>query len=443
MLRKKLWRLRHGDIAIKTILDKNYYRPGEQVSGKVIVQGGIQERIIKELVIQITTKMDTRDDLIYSRVPLLKTTIAKERKIEIGEKLEFSFSFQVPYDTPIAVHNVKESENGDKDLVSKGFFHISIDTICSLDKWPNWKEYNEINVFPHPWVQKVIEALQKELGFSLSYILYQFKNWQGYKKNLKTESHVSIDNMRMNFNSFYTYSDEKPFMFIYDFKPIKEILWDKMDEIQIIFQIKEDQLLMYIQIDRRGEGVKGVIEDTTDKDEKYIQLSLRSEELEKDAHDIAKWFLDKFRDFFDLRGIENLDELKNHEENKEVLEETLNIDHISLSKRIIASLSMLLLIALGTGGSILLFIMMIDIQTVSFWFKLLLATIMTAGIILLVMIYQFFYVRILLKASIIEYWIQMRRRIKRKYVLSLCYWILILYGFIIGLFMLCCISSKA
>ncbi|WP_019241787.1 MULTISPECIES: sporulation protein [Bacillus] len=123
-----------GNITVDTIVEKKEYKPGEELCGKVEINGGMTDKKIEGIVITLLVKyeQDKLDsDFSFHEKHIRETEINNSKMIHSNETNTIPFSIRIPFDHP-------KSENGvetiirTKLLVSQNIDPEDEDTIIIL-----------------------------------------------------------------------------------------------------------------------------------------------------------------------------------------------------------------------------------------------------------------------------------------------------------------------
>lgn len=242
-----------GSARVDTKLERDKYRPGDEVKGVVEVKGGAVAQNIEEIYISLHTKYIVESD---SKEGMKTATIERIRindpfTILVDEIKEIPFSFTLPLDTPLTYGKVK----------------VWIATSMDIKNAVDPRDEDFIDVVPTPLIHATFLELT-HLGFKL--------------REAECEEAPYILRKRV------------PFLQEFEFVPISGPFCGKLDEVEFtFFQSTLDEATILLEIDRRSRGLTGLFSEILELDETKVQLHLNSRDiphLEKILYDvIAKY----------------------------------------------------------------------------------------------------------------------------------------------------------
>lgn len=167
MLKKLLASIRIGGAKIDTTLEKEEYRQGEIVHGRVVIQGGAVQQEINHMVFQIKIRLRARgeglsgiQDFIWHKHELTDRIV-----IEPREEKEIPFSFQLPEVTPISFP-YDGHFHYTKPKLAPYRFQAYIQTGVDIEDSIDPSDHDEIQVAPHPHVEQTLRIMHR-MGFSV------------------------------------------------------------------------------------------------------------------------------------------------------------------------------------------------------------------------------------------------------------------------------------
>lgn len=242
MLKKFLASFGVGAAKVDTQLEKDNFVPGENVHGKVVLTGGDVEQSIDNIHIFLMTEAvrEVDDRKVKEKVALQKYLIASNENIKEGETKEIPFSIQLPYHTPASLGRLPI------------WFETGLDIPMALDP----KDRDLIQVSPHPYIEKVLQALEGNLGFNLR------------KVEMESSKH-------------YGYVQE------YEFTPYGEYR-SYLDELEAVFFLQQDHVNVMLEVDRRARGLGGLFAEALDMDESRTKVIFSKLELEGPVEAVAR-----------------------------------------------------------------------------------------------------------------------------------------------------------
>ncbi|MBO8156376.1 MAG: sporulation protein [Bacillaceae bacterium] len=242
MFKKILASIGIGNAEVDTQLEKDRYMPGEEVKGKVLIKGGNTEQNIDRIQLFIMTEAvrETDDSKVYESVMIKQYTIGEAFKIGAGEERVYDFSFNLPAHTPPTLGKTKI------------WVQTGLDVPNAVD--PNDQDF--IQVDPHPYMETVLTAVTDVLGFHLRKV-------------------------EMEYSKRYNYVQE------FEFTPMKDFRGD-LDELEILFFMKDNGLDLVMQVDRRAKGLGGLFAEALEMDESFVKIQFSQTELNQGKHAVAE-----------------------------------------------------------------------------------------------------------------------------------------------------------
>ncbi len=234
-----------GAAKVDTRLYKDSVCPGETLDGEVYVKGGDVSQEIDEIYLYVATryKRESNDTTYEEECKLLKHRASGAFTVQPKEERVIPFSLTIPYQTPLT------------------FFRTNVYIRTGLDiaRAMNPRDWDNIQVQPHPLMQKVFEAVEN-LGFHL------------YQVDCEYNPHLG---------NLY------PFVQDFEFHPTGKYR-GRLDELEVIFSWQSNELEVLLQIDKRVRGLGSFMEEAFGMDERYARFSVTSENLEYSAGHLAE-----------------------------------------------------------------------------------------------------------------------------------------------------------
>lgn len=230
-----------GSAAVDTQLDKERYAAGEQVDGKVVMKGGNVEQEIERINLFLMTEVvkEVDDRKVKEEQIIHRFNITDSFTLQPNEQKEVEFSFQLPVDTPASFGRLPI------------WFQTGLDIPMAVD--PQDRDY--IHVDPADKVQTILTALQHELGFSLKKVeMEQAKNRQIVQE--------------------------------YEFIPGNKFR-KELDELEIVFFPSDNGVELFMEVDRRANGLGGLLAEALDADESHVRTQLTNDDLDQGESTIA------------------------------------------------------------------------------------------------------------------------------------------------------------
>ena len=233
MLKKLMVRFGVGAAKVNLVLEKEQYRIGEAVTGKVVVEGGTVDQEIHTLEVDVVLKVNIRGKEFTRVVETLP--VARDFRIEAGETREIPFQHPITMQYP----------------VSKGSVAYSLVTKMDIAQAKDAGDADRFAVLPGREMSLVFSALQ---------IL-------GFKEKISS-------------GKVGQYGQE------FEFYP-SEQFFEQLREVKLKFHTQGDELKLFLELLLAG-GVKSVTH--------HAELALPSEMLSNDHEqplaDTIKEFLE-------------------------------------------------------------------------------------------------------------------------------------------------------
>lgn len=241
MFKKLLASAGVGAAKVDTQLEKDQFAPGETVHGKVVIKGGDVEQAIDTIHIFLMTEAtrEVNDKKVKEKVALQKYPIANQETIKADETKDIPFSIQLPYQTPTTLRKLPI------------WLETGLDIPMALDP----EDRDPIKVSPHPYVEKVLKALEENLGFRLRKVEMEYSKRFGYVQE-------------------------------FEFAPGGKYR-SYLDELEAIFFLKEDHIDIMLEVDRRARGLGGLFSEALEMNESRENVTLAEHELNGSLDTIA------------------------------------------------------------------------------------------------------------------------------------------------------------
>ncbi len=229
MLKKFLARVGIGSAQVDTTLGNASLIPGEILEGEVHILGGDIAQEVDDIYLKVATVYQREVDgsTVQEECVLVNYHLLEQFQIQAKQETIVPFSFQLPYETPLTLG---------KEPV---YVRTGLDIKVAIDPGDcDWLE-----VRPHPLMKAVFQALE-ELGFHLH---------------------------RATCQHSHHFNDVFPFVQELEFRPTG-LYRDRIDELGVIFRLHSDELEVFVEIDRRTQGLGGFFADALDLDERYVRF---------------------------------------------------------------------------------------------------------------------------------------------------------------------------
>lgn len=244
MFKKLLASVGIGAAQVDTRLFKESLIPGEIVQGEVHIVGGDIAQEIDEIYMYVIThyEREANDSKVKEECVLLKHRLSERFSLQPKEQKAIPFAFQLPYETPLTM--------GRQPV----YLRTGLDIKNAID--PGDSDF--IEVLPHPLMSKVIDAV-KQLGFQLFKVDCEYNRYLG-----------------RNY----------PFVQEFEFRPTGSYR-SRLEEMELIFFLKQDELEILLELDKRARGFLGAWEEAFNLDERYARFRLTAADEQRSTADIA------------------------------------------------------------------------------------------------------------------------------------------------------------
>ena len=225
-----------GSAKVDARLHNDALIPGELISGEVHMEGGDIEQEIDDIYMYVITHYEREYDnkKVKEECILAKQLLSAKFKLQPKEEKILTFSFRLPYQTPLTM--------GRQPV----YLRTGLDIKNAVD--PGDSDF--IQVLPHPFMEKVLDAIQG-IGFQL------------FKVDCEYNRHLGR-----------TY----PFVQEFEFRPTGKYR-SRLEELEVVFFLKDSELEVFIELDKRARGFFGALEEAFNMDERYVRLRLTEESL--------------------------------------------------------------------------------------------------------------------------------------------------------------------
>lgn len=227
-----------GAAKVDTRLAKKSYIVGETIEGEVYIKGGKTEQDIDAIYLTLMTdyEVEIDDKRVRRSVALDKILLTESFTIAANEDKVMPFQMKIPYEAPATLGRTRL------------WIQTGLDIKMAID--PQDKDFLEIQ--PHPLVTGFIDAAQR-LGFRLRQV--DCERTPSYFKN------------------------GLPFVQEFEFKPISGEFARKLDELEAVFQLTENEARVLLQVDRRARGFSSFLAESLNMDESFVKFSFNQSDL--------------------------------------------------------------------------------------------------------------------------------------------------------------------
>lgn len=227
-----------GAAKVDTILINDRLIAGDEVSGKVSIQGGKIDQDIDEIYLKVMTSYEREKDdkKIHEECVIGKFRLTEKFTIHANEKKEIPFSFYLPIDTP----------------VSYGRTRVWVETGLDIKNAVDPSDRDYIDVHPSQLMSKFLNAVA-DLGFRLREV-----DCEAAPYNLKRRL---------------------PFVQEFEFVATKGEFRGHLDELEVVFlETSENRIDVLLQVDRRPRGLGGIFSEMLNLDETNLRLTFTTED---------------------------------------------------------------------------------------------------------------------------------------------------------------------
>lgn len=237
-----------GKVKVDTRLQKTAFMQGETVTGEVRVINGGTVQEFPEIRIKTSTRYNV-ERAKYSSAQghsFFEFKLLDRFTLQPNEEKVVPFSFQLPLDAPVTSIRPQQGEKQ----------RVWVQTMLGNTAGEDGRDDDLIEVHPHPFVQKILNALQTQ-GFRL------------YKMDCERDQQRTMQIQRLYApNDPHRYVEKHPYEQEFEFRASGDLGW-KLEELEVIFRFLPDQLEMIFQIDRHSRAQR-----YGQPDETYIALRL-------------------------------------------------------------------------------------------------------------------------------------------------------------------------
>ena len=227
-----------GGARVDTILFGDQFIPGSTMSGMVMLYGGELEQKIDEIYFLLNAAYYSEADkgMVKKSTQLTSYQINEPFIIGAGEEKELPLSIELPSYTPLTL--------GGTDV----WVETGLDIKSAVD--PSDEDY--IEVVPNNLVGALFDSLN-QLGFQLKQVTCK--------------------------PTKYYYSRFTPLLQEFEFRPTSGPFRGRLDELEIVMFLGEDNVKVFMQVDRRARGLSGLFVEALDLDETKVQFAFSADDL--------------------------------------------------------------------------------------------------------------------------------------------------------------------
>lgn len=229
-MRRVLSSIGVGSATVDTVLPRERLHPGEVVQVSVELHGGDATQEIDAIYFALKTRVEGNGEVEERTLaePVVDDPIA----LEPGEERSIPVKLRVPYHAPI----------------SRGNVDVWLETGLDIDWAKDPRDEDRIEVVPGPIEGALLDAID-DLGFAFR-----------YSELVDTP-----------------YLDDRPFAQEMDFRPTTDEFATELDELEVTFMPREDDLRVFVEFDQRDAVAD---EYDVDFDEMEAPITFEQAEVE-------------------------------------------------------------------------------------------------------------------------------------------------------------------
>lgn len=235
-----------GSAKVDARLHNDVLIPGELITGEVHIEGGDIEQEIDDIYMYVITHYEREYDnkKVKEECILAKQLLSAKFKLMPKEEKILTFSFPLPYETPLTM--------GRQPV----YLRTGLDIKNAID--PGDSDF--IQVLPHPLMEKVLDAVQS-IGFQLFKVDCEYNRHLGRKY---------------------------PFVQEFEFRPTGKYR-SRLEELEVVFFLKDTELEVFMELDKRARGFFGAMEEAFNMDERYVRFRLTDADLSRPQTQLAEY----------------------------------------------------------------------------------------------------------------------------------------------------------
>ncbi|MFD1775158.1 sporulation protein [Paenibacillus rhizophilus] len=245
MFKKVLASVGIGSAKVDTRLEEAQVVAGGTLRGVVSIRGGQVEQQIDKIYIYVKTQYEKEenDRKVTHEVEIARILITEGVLLQAGETREIPFEMTIPERAPVSYRNTPV------------WLMTGLDIKMALDP----SDHDYLEVVPSDNMQLVFGALD-ELGFRLREVTNEYAPRLGAGL---------------------------PFVQEFEYVPTREFR-GALDELEVMFFPRGDNLELYIQIDRRARGLGGFLSEAMGTDESFIRVTFTGNDLRRGVHEVSR-----------------------------------------------------------------------------------------------------------------------------------------------------------
>ncbi|WLD93221.1 sporulation protein [Alkalihalobacillus sp. AL-G] len=227
-----------GSAVVDTKLEGNTFYAGETIEGVVEIKGGKVDQHIDEINLYLMTQYvrEVDDRKVTQSHTLDSFQVAQDITVSEGEQKKIPFKLPLPLDVPVTI----------------GKTPVWLKTGLDIKQAVDPKDEDYITIKPTELSEKVLDAIE-QLGF-----------------RLRKSSCVHVKRHLQN---------NRPFVQEFEFIPTSGPFNRDLDELEVVFFPEQDRVRLMIEVDKRGKGLFGLLEEALDVDEQKSMLTITRAEV--------------------------------------------------------------------------------------------------------------------------------------------------------------------
>lgn len=235
-----------GAATVDTKLESEELSPGEEVRGVVEVRGGSSRQEVHSIRLEVQTMYrraidDSRAEIVGT---VERSTVSDRLDIQPGSYEELEFSFRLPRETPFSMDG------------SEVWVQTALDIRRAVDP----SDSDRITVRPDDTVQTILDAAGS-LGFRLH----------------KSE----VEELPRYLQGRLPFAQELEFV------PECGEFRDSLDGLEMIVLPSESAVDLILQVDHRGRGLGGLLNETMGTDESHTRLTIQEDDIASGSDHVA------------------------------------------------------------------------------------------------------------------------------------------------------------
>ncbi|WP_257347528.1 sporulation protein [Pseudalkalibacillus decolorationis] len=231
-----------GAAVVDTKLEESMFYAGEMIKGVVEINGGKVEQHIDEINLYLMTEYirEVDDNKVKQAHTLDSVRVAQDITIAANEQKKIPFTMPLPYDVPLTI----------------GKTPVWLKTGLDIKQAIDPKDEDYITIKSTDIVENVFASLE-QLGLRL-------------RKSMCVHVKRHLQNNR-------------PFAQEFEFIPSSGPFHGDLDELEVVFYPERDRVRLMLEVDKRGKGMLGFLEEALDVDEQKSMLTISRIEAEDQA----------------------------------------------------------------------------------------------------------------------------------------------------------------